>query len=38
MTMVRILFHLWLWRQGVKDAVVLAMRRRFLVVVAAIIF
>jgi hypothetical protein len=38
MTMVRILFHLWLWRQGVKDAVALAMRRRFFVVAAAIIF
>jgi hypothetical protein len=38
MTMVRILFHLWLWRQGVKHAVALAMRRRFFVVVAAIIF
>jgi hypothetical protein len=38
MTMVRILFHLWLWRQGVEDAVVFAMRRRFFVAAAAIIF
>jgi hypothetical protein len=38
MTMVKILFHLRLWLQGVKDAVVLAMRRRFFVVAAAIIF
>jgi hypothetical protein len=38
MTIVTILLHLWLWRQGVKDAVVLAMRRRFFVAAAAIIF